>query len=119
MKNQNKKEFALPERYLQLLAQLKPGKENSITVDKIISNTNGTFTRRDIFAIKHDLIMRYGYPIGSSREGTFKGFYLIENDNELVDTVRPLQNEAQTMMNLSKKLIENYQNTDNEEENVG
>ncbi|MED4003617.1 hypothetical protein [Priestia aryabhattai] len=119
MKNQNKKELQLPERYLQLLTQLKTGKENSITVDKIISNTNGAFNRRDVFAIKHDLIMRYGYPIGSSREGEHKGFYLIKNDNELVDTVRPLQNEAQTMFNLSKKLIENYQNTDNGEENVG
>jgi len=106
----NKKELNLPERYLQLLAQLKPGKENSVTVDKIISNTNNAFNRRDIFAIKHDLIMNHGYLIGSSREGEHKGLYLITNEQELVDTLRPIQNEAQTMMNLSKKIIENYDN---------
>ncbi|MGG3233953.1 hypothetical protein ABEP17_10755 [Priestia flexa] len=119
MNNENKKELQLPERYLQLLAQLKTGKENSVTVEKIISNTNGIFTRRDVFAIKHDLIMNYGYAIGGSRFGEHRGLYLIKDDNDLMTAVKPIQNETQSMMNLSKKLIENYQNTDNDEENVG
>jgi len=120
MQNNNKKRDCLPERYQLLLQQLGTGKQNSITIDKIIEKTNGAFNKRDIHAIKHDLIMNWGYSIGGSRFGEHRGLYLIANKEELVDALRPLENEANTTLKLHRKLSENFDKyLDNEEENVG
>jgi hypothetical protein len=107
--NNKKKRDCLPPRYQLLLQQLGRGKQNSITIENIIKKTNGSLNRRDIQAIKHDLIMNWGYLIGGSRFGKERGLYLIDTEEDLAHALKPLENEANTTLKVHRKLIENFQ----------
>lgn len=100
----NKRE-PLPPNYEKLLNVLRLGKENA-TSSREIEQLTG-ISSRDTGAFTADLIIRYGYRIGSSRVKPY-GYYLIEDEQELKDTLRSLNNEMQGILNRHKALQANF-----------
>lgn len=76
----------LSQRQLAIINLLPVGDENPRTTQYIadLLNTNVRAIRHDI----HTLITQHSVPIGSKREGN-PGYFLIENEAQKQDTIRP------------------------------
>lgn len=102
---------ALPRNYALVASVLREGKENSITTTDIMRFT-GIKDKRSIHEIIEQLILKYGFVIGSSRKGKYKGYYLISNKEELKETLYTYNAQIQSMINRHQKLQENYSKKD-------
>lgn len=99
----------LPHGYALVASVLKEGKENSLTSKEIIKILGWKDNdQRNVFHIVEQLIKKHGYVIGSSRKGDNKGYYLISNDDEYIETMRTYNAQIQSMLNRYRKLQENY-----------
>lgn len=105
----------LPLAHELVAGVLREGKDNSLTSKEIIKllGWNGN-ERRSLFHIIQELINEYDYIIGTSRSGVHRGYYLITNSDELVDTLRPYNAQIMAMLKRYKKLNENYAKRDQE-----
>lgn len=108
---EKKQKKALPRNYALVASVLREGKENSITATDIMRFT-GIKDKRSIHEIIEQLILKYGFVIGSSRKGEYKGYYLISNKEELKETLYTYNAQIQSMIKRHQKLRENYAKKD-------
>lgn len=104
---EKKHDESLPFRYKTLASLLRGGSQNAITSTDIMK-LSGIDSKRDVMEIIEQLIMKYGYCIGTSRRGPNKGYYLITDPDELSKTLRTYNAQIQSMMDRYKKLQQNY-----------
>lgn len=104
-----KRKKDLPLNYALVASVLREGKENSLTSTQIIQRLGWSDnSRRNVFHIINRLIEEHGYLIGSSRKGEHKGFFLISNHDEFMETVRTGTKQAHSELRKINKLKENY-----------
>lgn len=102
-------EKEIPFNYELVASLLKEGKDNAITSKQIIKQLGWKGNdQRNVFHIVEQLIKNHGYLIGSSRKGEYKGYYLISNDDEYMETMRTYNSQIQSMLNRHRKLQESY-----------
>ena len=104
MKKTNPQE--MPQKYQELLSILRPGAENALSSTEITQLIG--MSRRDTGEITAALVKEYGLLIGASRTGPKYGYYIIESEEELKNTLRALNNEAQGIMERHKALYLNF-----------
>lgn len=97
----------LPHKYKLVASVLREGKGKSITTNDIMKFT-GIKNKRDVHEIIEQLVVKYGYVIGSSRKGHRRGYYLISNNDELKETLYTYNRQIQSMLNRYKALQLNY-----------
>lgn len=97
----------LPHNYQQVVSVLGYGKYKAITNQRIRQIT-GIQDSRSIYQIIEDLINNYGYVIGASRQGKFKGYYLIENEQELKESLFSFNNQIASMQKRLASLQLNF-----------
>lgn len=104
----------LPELHAQVLANIRVGKNNAITINYIIDRLalNRQQDRRKITLVLNDLIFLYGYPIGSSSDEETKGVFLIKDERDLTAACRTLDSRAIGLLERSRKVVENFNNMD-------
>ena len=95
----------LPKKYKDLVSVLRLGSENATTSNELAKITG--ISTRDISDITADLIINHGYLVGSSRRLPF-GYFIIETEDELTNTLRSLNNELQGILNRHQALNRNY-----------
>lgn len=110
-----KQKDVLPYNYAIVASVLREGKDNAITT-KDIMNFTGINDKRSIHEIIEQLIVKYGYCIGSSRSGFTKGYYLISSKDELKDTLLTYNAQIQSMLKRYRKLHENFSKTESKED---
>lgn len=104
---------SLPHKYRLVADVLGEGKQSAKTTKNIMQAT-GLKSKRDVMEIIERLIIKYGYIIGSSRQGEHKGYYLIQNKSELKETLFTFNNQIQSMLKRYKALQANYNKTEGE-----
>lgn len=114
-KRKKSKKKSLPESYALVAGVLREGRDNAITTRDIMRFT-GIKDKRAIHEIIEQLVVRYGYCIGSSRNGYKKGYYLISNKDELKDTLRTYNAQIQSMLKRYRKLHENFSKMESRED---
>lgn len=82
--------------------------EQPLRTEAIIKATG--LNIRNIRRVMQDLIFYYGVPVGSTRQGQVKGYFLITNEEELSAALRPLFSQAREELYRISKLKENYYN---------
>ena len=98
---------SLPVKYKVVADLLREGQAKAITSTDIMKLA-GIDSKRDVMEIIEQLINKYGRVIGASRNGEFRGYYLIASDAELKDALHSYNEQIQSMLKRHKKLIENY-----------
>lgn len=96
----------LPQQYQKVLAVLKDNSENALSSTEIERITG--ITRRNLSVITNDLIIKHHYSIGASRKYPIYGYYMLQNEDDLRDTLKSLNNEANSILIRHKHLLENY-----------
>lgn len=114
---EKKHDESLPFRYKTLASLLREGSQNAITSTDIMK-LSGIDSKRDVMEIIEQLIMKYGYCIGTSRRGPNKGYYLITDPDELSKTLRTYNNQIQSMLKRHKQLQKNFIDKDQLEMSV-
>lgn len=115
MKTMEIEKNTLPENYKAVAACLRKGKAEAITSNDIVRLTPVT-TKRDVYEIIEQLVIRHGYVIGASRTGEHKGYYIIETQSELAESLHSYNEQIQSMLRRHKKLRENYLASTNQSE---
>lgn len=77
----------------RVLKLIKVGSENSITGAEISLITK--LSERTVQDIISRLITRYGVPIVGVRNGTFRGYFIPANQEELLDGAKAFYNQVQ------------------------
>lgn len=90
MKQQNKKEVQeLPEEHRHVLNEIINAPNKHITRDKLVMKLGKSQSyARTINALISELIIKYGYIIGSTRRN---GYYLCESDEDIEKAIYTLQ----------------------------
>lgn len=97
----------LPVDYQIVLSVLRYGLENAQTGDEIIKHAQIADVRT-LNLIVANLIEKHGYCIGTSRSGKYRGYYLVNNQAELGQTVSTLENQAKAMYRRITALMDNF-----------
>ncbi len=101
----------LPQKYQDLLLILRPGADKALSSTEIRQLIG--LEKRDIGAITAELVTKHGYLIGASRKYPF-GYYIIDSEDDLKQTLRSLNNELQGILERHKALYTNYYNESKE-----
>ncbi|MBP1934888.1 hypothetical protein [Ammoniphilus resinae] len=89
MKRHKTKKEDLPTANRKVLSLLRHGMANAITVREIISLTG--YKDQEIRRSVQELVVKFGYLIGTSNDREHPGFYLIESEDERDATVQNLR----------------------------
>jgi hypothetical protein len=87
---------SLPANHKRVLSLIGEGSGNPTTVKSITSLTS--LTDVSVREIVSDMVTNYGVKIGTSNRVGSSGFYIIQNEKELDDTVRNLMSRATKIM---------------------
>ncbi|MCM3405927.1 hypothetical protein [Cytobacillus oceanisediminis] len=89
-------ETEMPVFHKQILSLIGQGKENARTVSYIskLVGLSSTAVRE----IVSELVVKYGYGIGTSNTKHACGYYFITNDDEKRETVRNLRSRAMKIL---------------------
>lgn len=98
---------SLPGNYKAVASVIREGKQSATTTTDIMKLT-GVKSKRDVHQIVEDLINKYGFIIGSSRNGKYRGYFYIANEDELKETLFTYNRQIQSMLNRHRKLKDNY-----------
>lgn len=100
----------LPLLHQQVLGLIPKGGERSITFREIMQILGlSKQYERDIRQVLVDLVMKYGYPIGSVSGGSMrKGFFLIETVAELEAASYTLTSRKRHIERRNTTMIENF-----------
>ncbi|MFB4473724.1 hypothetical protein ACDI16_12440 [Oceanobacillus caeni] len=98
---------SLPPKYKAVASVLRVGKQSATTTTDIMMLT-GIKSKRDVHEIIEGLINKYGFVIGSSRKGEYKGYFYIANDEELKETLYTYNKQIQSMIDRHRNLQKNY-----------
>lgn len=108
---EKKNSDSLPFLYETLASVLREGKSNAIET-KHIQSITGIKDVRQVREIIEQLINKYGYCIGSSRQGKKKGYYLITDKSELEETLRSYNAQIMSMLKRHRSLQKNFADKD-------
>ncbi|RVP93682.1 hypothetical protein [Sinorhizobium meliloti] len=86
----------LPESYKQILSLIGQGKENAKTVSYISKLVGLPST--SVREIVSELVVKYGYGIGTSNTRYSSGYYFISNEREKEETTRNLRSRAMKIL---------------------
>lgn len=92
----------LPEKYQLILSAIPIGSATMISKDELVNL--GGITDREFYLLINDLIMKYGIVICSSRDSTQSGYYIPETEEERINGIRSLEEQANTMMLRANKV---------------
>jgi hypothetical protein len=92
----------LPEMHKLILSLIGVGKENARTVS-YISKIVG-LSSVNVREIVSELVVKYGYGIGTSNTKGSYGYYFISNEDERRETVRNLRSRASKILKRSKTI---------------
>ena len=105
--------MSLSENDKRVLRLIKVGAENSITGAEISLTTK--LTERTVRDIISRLIMRHSVPIVGVRHGTFRGYFIPANKEELLDGAKTFYNqireEEKRLAVLMNSDLESYKET--------
>lgn len=101
----NKK--CLPEKHRIVADSIRVGKENATLLSDIMMIAN-IDDRRQAYIIIEQLINDYGYVIGASRKGTFRGYYKPANEREFEEIASTFKRSVDSTKKRYKSLINNY-----------
>lgn len=104
---QTRQKNDLPELYERLLGAIPTGRENALTLDTILLRA-GMRDKRSAHNIIHDLIVNHGKTIGACRAGQKKGYYIVEDAEDLRLAVGALKNQFINMQKRYDALYRNY-----------
>jgi hypothetical protein len=93
---------SLPANHKKVLSLIGEGSGNPTTVKSITSLTG--FTDVCVRELVSDMVTKYGIKIGTSNRVGNSGFYIIQNEIELNDTVRNLMSRATKIMARARAL---------------
>ena len=105
--------MSLSENDKRVLRLIKVGAENSITGSEISLTTK--LTERTVRDIISRLITRHSVPIVGVRHGTFRGYFIPANKEELLDGAKTFYNqireEEKRLAVLMNSDLESYKET--------
>jgi len=97
----------LPEKYKTVAGLIRVGKENATLLSDIMSLAD-IQDRRQAYQIIEDLINKYGYVIGASKSGKYKGYYIPGNDKEFQEVATQFKQSITSMNKRYTNLLINY-----------
>jgi hypothetical protein len=96
------KEKDLPTGHRKVLSLIRHGKANATTVKEILTLVGGT--DKEIRKTVQELVVKYGFLIGTSNEIGMQGFYLIENEDERKAAIKNLRGRIRHLFRRVKAL---------------
>jgi len=106
-RRKNKK--SLPKKHKVVADCIRVGKENATLLSDIMMIAD-IKDRRQAHIIIEQLINDYGYVIGASREGSFRGYYIPANKQEFKEIAGTFKRAIDSMDKRYENLLKNYQN---------
>lgn len=98
---------SLPEKYRIVAESIRVGKENATLLSDIMIIAD-IKDRRQAYIIIEDLINKYGYVIGASKHGKYKGYYIPANETEFKEVVDHFKQSVDSMKRRYNNLLVNY-----------
>lgn len=92
----------LPKKYQLILSAIPIGSATMISKDELVNL--GGITDREFYLLINDLIMKYGIVICSSRDSTHSGYYIPETEEEKLNGIRSLEEQANSMILRANKV---------------
>ena len=92
----------LPEKYQLIVNAIPMGADTLISKDELVKMSN--IPEREFYQVINDLIMRYGIVICTSRENGHSGYYIPETEEERINGIRSVEEQANTMMLRANKV---------------
>ena len=92
----------LPEKYQLIVNAIPMGADTLISKDELVKMS--TIPEREFYQVINDLIMRYGVVICTSRKSGHSGYYIPETEEERINGIRSLEEQAHTMMLRANKV---------------
>ena len=92
----------LPEKYQLILSAIPIGSATIISKDELVNL--GGITDREFYLLINDLIMKYVIVICSSRDSTHSGYYIPETEEERLNGIRSLEEQANSMLLRANKV---------------
>ena len=105
MKSKNTKN--LPVKHKIVANLIRVGKENATLLNDIISIAE-LRDRRQAHIIIEELINDYGYVIGASKTGKYKGYYIPADEKEFKEIAGTFKRSVDSMNKRYKNLLSNY-----------
>lgn len=81
-----KKRESMPKVHKRFANLMREGKEQAILTSDLVA-VLGIQDNRQARQIANDLINKYYYPIGASRSGEHRGYFIISSEDELKEVV--------------------------------
>lgn len=85
----------LPEKYQLILSAIPIGSATMISKDELVKLSK--LTDREFYQLINDLTTKYGIVICTSRDSTHYGYYIPETEEERINGIRSLEEQAKTM----------------------
>ena len=92
----------LPHRHQKILAFIPNGSDAMITRIELVKLSG--LSDRDVYQILNDLTMKYGIPIGSSRDCNHYGYFIPMDEEEKNNGIRSLEEQGNTMLKRAEKV---------------
>lgn len=107
---QKQREKHLSEKYQVVADCIRVGKQNATLLSDIMTIAD-IKERRKAYQIIEDLINQYGYVIGASKHGEYKGYYKPANEAEFKEIAETFKQSINSMDRRYKNLLINYSKT--------
>lgn len=92
----------LPEKYQLILSAIPIGSTTMISKDELVKLSG--ITDREFYQLINDLTIKHGIIICTSRDSTHSGYYIPETEEERINGIRSLEEQANTMMLRANKV---------------
>lgn len=113
-----KKRESMPKIHEQFASLLREGKEQATLMNDIMPVLN-IREKRQAYQIVEDLINKYYYPIGASRSGEHRGYFIISSEYELKEVVAVQRASVESEKKKIDNTIRNFRSVSNVMEGSG
>lgn len=117
-KKLQKKRESMPEIHRRFADLIREGKQQATLMSDFMS-VLGISDRRQAYQIVEELINRYYYPIGASKNGKHRGYFLISTEDELKEVVAVQKAGVASEIKKMNNTIRNFRNCKSELERAG
>lgn len=97
----------LPVKYKVVADCIRVGKINAILLSDIMIIAD-IQDRRNAYIIIEELINKYGYVIGASKTGEYKGYFIPANDDEFSEVIHTFNQTIGSLNKRYENLLINY-----------
>jgi len=97
----------LPEKYRIVAESIRVGKRNATLLSDIMILAD-IKDKRQAYLIIEELINKYGYVIGASKTGKYKGYYIPANEREFKEVAEQFKRSVDSMKKRYQNLLDNY-----------